>query len=569
MNSPSVGPPSNNWDHLLLGTAIGLLGSAVIVYGPDMMHLVDWNLQQKKVGIVFSKALFFMTGGYFGKHYPSASNRQDAFGTMPYLFSGAKWGGECVSSIKAGVTEVRMDYFKRGIDRKKNLVESKKLYQLVDGTRLLGRKISPKGDCFFLSAAVGLLEYLQANKGHLELIISAINQDTQLPSEQDRGFIERQSVFDTSKNVSGSPSPVKVGEIADKITNNTPFIKNQSDEKTSSVLLTKEGIINDLTQITFLERAVDLESYFADNKFMNNMVSLLRSLMTFAMEEEPDYEIPGGRIPTVLSKQNLYAEVLGSLDPRSKARQVFPVDDTFTDENFKTMLRILRTSQDAWPSDSCIRALCCKLGIGFTILQERGKQIEERTCVEFLPSAGHLLLSGEHYSKVYPFSNQFLTTSYKIKRSDEFQVRSTQIEAKSEELAFLSIAVAWLDSIFRNRNIQEDFDPNVIITPGCARVIKRLLISESQSELYKIFNEESSMQKVTDFLKGIMLYRTESDTVSQATALVEMLNIPLKIGFEETTKEGQPIFKWLNSSSGFADVLVFKGGRVASFFPNS
>ncbi len=353
MHNSSVDNANKGWDTFFYSVAIGVLGVTVIACGPAVLSSCDRKIRQ-----VFSRASAFFS--------ESARTR------VPEPLDSAG---------------VRL------------LVGPKNLGKLPDGREMVIRPTFPDGNCFFTCAAVGLLEYLQENKEHLEFIVDVIQKDFCLSEDG------------------------------------------------------KQSVIGTLTQLTYLENPEDLEAYFKNNSLMYEMVVLLRHLMGSALEEEPTFETPEDT-PKILSKHDFYAEILGAVAHVPEVRKLYPIEPEYTPEAFEKVVALIRQPY-IWPSAACIRALCLKLGIDFNILKEiGGGRIHYDPKAKNLPRAGNLLLQGNHYSKVYPLP-AFKIVQGTLTTGDS---RKVEIQTKQDKPLFLGVAVSLLESLYKKKIFLEELN---------------------------------------------------------------------------------------------------------------
>ena len=365
--------------------------------------------------------------------------------------------------------------------------------------------------CFFLCAAIGLLEFLQKNKTHLSSIIDIIESDSSLLAED------------------------------------------------------KEMYVEYLTCATFLEDEEDLDGFFQDNEIMNQLVMLLRSLMGSALEEEPEVATLEDSLVKVLAQEDFYAEIIGSLDGDSNAREEYPQSREFSPEGFKKIVRLIRYSC-AWPSDASIRALCLKLNIGFSVLKEVKGRFLRQTCVENLPSAGTLLLMGNHYSKIYQIP-QFSISRKGFSDEKGGEIKSIEIKAPQQDLFFVGVSVAILDFLYKNKESQSQFNAISELSSECVEIMSRARCSETESDLQRVFKDDPAMRKMTNALRLLVKDLLKTDLKDQAEFLFNQLDLVINVGIERSSEFGElsvdPVFSSLDNKG----LLLLQGECLASFFP--
>ncbi len=472
MSAIPIGNGYNGWGAVLLCSAIGIAGAALTLC----------NKKTKKVAL---DVLFRATFSLMGK--------------------------KSFSSEKERSTLTRKMIQAANIRKEHPLVSGKKPCKLPGGARFLVRETMPNGDCFFLCAAIGLLEFLQKNKTHLSFIIDLIESDSSLLVED------------------------------------------------------KEKYIKYLTHAAFLEDEAGLDVFFEDNDLMNQLVMLLRCLMGSALEEEPEVATLEGPLAKVLAKEDFYAEIVGSLDCDSDARAEYPQSNEFTSEGFKKIVRLIRYSF-SWPSDACIRALCLKLNIGFSVLKEAKGRFLRQTCVENLPSAGTLLLMGNHYSKIYLIP-QFSISRKDFSNEEGAEIKSIEIKAAQEDLFFLGVSVAVLDFLYKNKESQAQFNAIAELSSECVEIMSRARCAETESDLQRVFKDDPAMRKMTNTLRFLVKDLLKTDLKDQAEFLFNQLDLFINVGIERSSESGdlsvEPVFSSLDNKG----LLLLQGAALASFFP--
>lgn len=298
------------------------------------------------------------------------------------------------------------------------------------------REIAGKGDCFFLSYGVALLEWVQKNKnfdsmkealqqeplcqvGRInEVLIPILEEASNCAGAEDLEVLlqdeAKMSLLSKSLRIVMSlsvlDSPSTEGELfARKVlryvskTQDTESLKKAIDVSPWLDDESKEGIQTVLDKVS--KSPAEFIKFLSSQKLMDlvsNTLCILKESNSSEMKEfleSPDFLALEEENRS--TKANIYADFVGGLNPRQREW-----NPSFNKDNFlKLQEEIIKTS--LWPSDLLIKELFLKLGVGMDICvysKDQKDVVPYHLKLEEMgiQSAGSVLLFGRHYMNVYP-----------------------------------------------------------------------------------------------------------------------------------------------------------------------